>query len=89
MSYHLKTYQDKSGRGLNIIYMSGAIDAVDWGQWQATTSLLNSDLDTLVVVDSPGGEIPGSAFLINKIDTFIQEQAANGHKVAIYINKNS
>ena len=83
MSYSLGAARAASGARVNVLRLSGLIAGGEWGPWSYYTSLLDPALDTLIVVDSPGGAVPGGFFLLGKVEEFQARQAAAGRKVAV------
>jgi ATP-dependent protease ClpP protease subunit len=74
MDYKIEKKTNSSGHTLNVVHMSGLIDAKEVRRWLAVTSELDRNLDTLFVLDSPGGNVPMGLFTIKKVDEFIALQ---------------
>lgn len=87
MDYSLSKAGTSSGRRLNVVRLGGLIDNGEWAGWMYALSRLDPALDTLFVVDSPGGAVPGGFFLLNKVEEFLQAQAAAGRRAAILVEK--
>lgn len=77
-----------SGQSVNVLHMKGVIFTTDWSQWMQAEASLDPQLNTLVVIDSPGGQLGGGLFMIRtRILPFLQREKAAGHTVVILASK--
>lgn len=86
MEYKLEKKTNSSGHTISVVRMKGLIGAKEVQRWLAITSELDANLDTLFVIDSPGGNVPIGLFTIKKADEFISEQSLKGRHTWIAID---
>ena len=86
MDYKIEQKTNSLGHTLNVVHMSGLIDAKEVRRWFAAISDLDNNLNTLFVIDSPGGNVPMGLFTIKKVDEFITAQAQSGRQTWIAID---
>lgn len=86
MDYDFQKVTNKNGHTLNVVYMLGVVDLMEVRRWLFLPNQLDSSLDTLFVLNSPGGAIPTGLFVINTIEEFIANQEANHRKTWIVID---
>lgn len=87
MGYAVSKARTSSGRELNVVRMGGLIDNGEWAGWTQALSSTDPALDTLFVVDSPGGAVPGGFFLLNKVEAYLAERAAAGRRDAALVER--
>lgn len=73
------------GRLINRLRMSGIIEPGEWQRWTAMTEALDPALDTLFVLDSPGGNVPMGLFLIRKVEEYLSQQAQHQRKTWVLV----
>lgn len=87
MGYAVSKARSSAGRELNVVRMAGLIGNGEWAGWMQALSETDPALDTLFVVDSPGGAVPGGFFLLNKVEAYLAERAATGRRDAVLVEK--
>lgn len=87
MGYSVSKARASSGHELNVVRMAGLVDNGEWAGWMQALSRTDPGLDTLFVVDSPGGAVPGGFFLLGKVEAYLAERAAAGRRDAVLVEK--
>src|SRR5689334_13062588 len=85
LEFEIGKITNKAGHTLNIVRMKGVIDNREARRWIGEIAALDPQLDTLFVLNSPGGNVPIGLFTIKKIEQFISEQALNKRATWIVI----
>lgn len=80
MSYAVDKVRTSAGREVNVVRMAGLIGNGDWSGWADAVSRVDPALDTLFVVSSPGGMVPGGFFLVGKVEDYLAARAAAGRR---------
>lgn len=83
MNFKISHSAASSGRKLNVVHMSGAIDQGEFSRWKEAVAYLDRNNQTLFVIDSPGGSVSDGFFLLDKIAAFLREEKAAGRTTAI------
>jgi ATP-dependent protease ClpP protease subunit len=86
LDYDIQKVTNASGHTLNVVHMFGVMDTKEVFRWTGETSELDPGLDTLFVLNSPGGNVPIGIFTIKKIDEFIAQETQNNRKTWIAID---
>lgn len=87
MGYDVSTVKTSSGRTIDVVRMRGMIENGEWAGWMQATSRLDPSRDTLFILDSPGGAVPGGFFLLNKIEEYLEARKAAGRQAWAMIEK--
>lgn len=87
MNYEVTRHPVRSGGEVNVVHMSGMIAPGEWQEFMGATGEIDPKLDTVFVLDSPGGNVPMGLFLIRKVDEFLQVQATNQRQVWVVVEK--
>src|SRR5437879_4588863 len=85
LNYEASKVTSKSGHEINVMRMSGLIEDREGLHWMVEVPNLDPQLDTLFVLDSPGGNVPMGIFLIRKVEEFLNAQAQAGRKTWIVV----
>lgn len=80
LSFAVDKARTSSGREVNVVRMAGLIDNGVWAGWLDAVSRADPALDTLFVVSSPGGAVPGGFFLMGKVEEYLAARAAAGRR---------
>lgn len=83
MAYWVEKAKTSSNHEVNVIRMEGAIQVNEVLGWMANLRRIDPELDTLVIVTSPGGAFPGGTMLMNRAEEFISAQRERGRKVSV------
>jgi len=85
LDYDIRKVTNAAGHTLNVVRMVGVMDAQEALRWMGETSEIDSTLDTLFVIDSPGGNVPMGIFTIKKVDEYLTQEAQNKRKTWVAI----
>jgi ATP-dependent protease ClpP protease subunit len=86
MIYQIDKLTNHSNHTLNVVHMSGEMDDKEWQRWTFEIQELDQQLDTLFILNSPGGNVPVGFFTIKKVEEFLAAQAKAKHKTWIAID---
>ncbi|MBI3552394.1 MAG: hypothetical protein HY077_07735 [Elusimicrobia bacterium] len=75
------------GLPINVVRMSGLIENGEMGGWQWAVSRLDPSLNTLFILNSPGGTVPGGFMLLTLIEEFLRSQAQAGRTASVLVTK--
>ncbi len=72
--------------GLNLVQLVGEVFRSDHPKLDVLQSpQIDPDLDTIFILESPGGVVSDGSYIISRLDSFQKVQAARGRSTLVYV----